>query len=54
MRIPGTPEYWEIWDIHLSEAITGQISPQEALDRTAKAWEAITDRLGRESQLKIY
>jgi multiple sugar transport system substrate-binding protein len=54
LRIPGTPEYWEIWDIRLSEAITGQISPQEALDRTAKDWDAITDRLGRESQLKIY
>jgi len=54
LRIPGTPEYWEILDVHLSEAVTGQSSPQESLDRTAKDWEGITHRLGLENQLKIY
>lgn len=54
LRIPGTPEMWEIWDIHLSEAVTGQVSPEEALNRTAEDWNAIIDRLGREELKKIY
>ncbi|MDI3525549.1 MAG: multiple sugar transport system substrate-binding protein [Candidatus Atribacteria bacterium] len=54
LRIPGTPEYWEVWDIHLSEAVVGQVSPEEALRRTKEDWNAITDRLGRENQKKIY
>ena len=32
----------------------GKITPQEALDRTAKEWDEITDRRGREDQLKQY
>lgn len=54
LRIPGTPEMWEVWDIHLSEAVTGQVTPEEALNRTAEDWNAIIDRLGREQLKKIY
>jgi multiple sugar transport system substrate-binding protein len=43
-----------VWDIHLSEAVVGQVSPEEALRRTKEDWNAITDRLGRENQKKIY
>ncbi|HSV30843.1 MAG TPA: extracellular solute-binding protein [Atribacteraceae bacterium] len=54
LRIPGTPEYWEVLDIYLSEAVTGLVSPEEALNRCAQAWNEITNRLGRERQLAIY
>jgi len=54
LRIPGTAEYWEIWDIHLSEAVTGQCTPKEALDRTFNDWNGITDKIGREEQKKLY
>jgi multiple sugar transport system substrate-binding protein len=54
LRIPGTFEYWTSLDIHLSEAATGQVSPEEAVQATAADFEAITDRLGREQQLEIY
>ncbi|MGQ9627401.1 MAG: ABC transporter substrate-binding protein [Anaerolineae bacterium] len=54
MRIPGTPEMHEIWDIHLSEAVTGQLSPQEALDLTYDDWNRIIDDYGRETLLKLY
>jgi multiple sugar transport system substrate-binding protein len=54
MRIPGTPEMQEIWDVHLSEAITGQITPQEALDLTYDDWNRIIDDYGREDLLKLY
>ena len=54
LRIPGTFEYWTALDIHLSEAATGQVTPEEALNATAADFEAITDRLGRDLQQQIY
>jgi multiple sugar transport system substrate-binding protein len=55
LRIPGTLEYIQnSLDVHLSEAMTGQKSAQEALDATADDWNKTTDGLGRDSQLKIY
>ena len=54
LRIPGTFEYWTSLDIHLSEAATGQITPEEAVQATAEDFDAITERLGREQQLEIY
>ena len=54
LRIPGTFEYWDILDKNLSAAMSGELGAQEALDNTAAAWEGVTDRLGRESQLEYY
>jgi multiple sugar transport system substrate-binding protein len=54
LRIPGTFEYWDILDKNLSAAMSGGISAKEALDNTAQTWEQITDRIGRDSQLKDY
>jgi multiple sugar transport system substrate-binding protein len=54
MRIPGTPEMHEVWDVHLSEAITGQLSPKEALDRTYEDWVRIIEDYGKEELLKLY
>ena len=34
--------------------MSGAKTPQQALDDTAAAWEQITDRLGRDKQLKAY
>ena len=54
LRIPGTFEYWDILDKNLSATMSGEMSAQEALDATAAAWEGVTDRLGRDSQLQYY
>jgi multiple sugar transport system substrate-binding protein len=54
MRIPGTPEMQEVWDVHLSEAITGQVSPKVALDRTYADWVRIVADLGKARLLKLY
>ncbi len=54
LRIPGTPEYWNILDIRLAEAMIDELTPQEALDRVADAWEEITDDIGRDYLLEIY
>ncbi len=54
LRIPGAFEYFAALDIGISKAVTGELDPQAALDEVAATWDAITDRLGRESQLKLY
>ncbi len=54
LRIEGTPEYWDIMDKNLSAAMSGEKTAKEALDDTAKVWEEITDRLGRDRILKQY
>jgi len=54
LRIRGALEYWVALDRNLSEAMIGRMTPKEALDRCAKDWNAITDRLGRKEQLKLY
>jgi len=54
LRINGTEEYWRALDQNLSETMIGRLKPKEALERTAKEWDEITDRRGREAQLKQY
>lgn len=54
LRITGTAEYQQTLDVEITRAIAGEISPQEALDNAAAAWNEITDRLGRENQLDQY
>jgi multiple sugar transport system substrate-binding protein len=54
IRIPGTTEMMTAWDIHLSEAITGQITAQQALDRTKADWVKIIDDQGKDQLLKLY
>jgi multiple sugar transport system substrate-binding protein len=54
IRIPGTTELMESWDIHLSEAVTGQVSAKEALDRTYKDWVRIINDQGKDKLLKLY
>ncbi len=54
LRIPGTFEYWDILDKNLSATMAGDMTAQEALDATAATWEEITDRLGRDEQMRLY
>jgi multiple sugar transport system substrate-binding protein len=54
LRIEGAPEYWDIMDKNLSAAMSGEKTAQQALDDTAKSWEEITNRIGRDKLLKQY
>jgi len=54
LRITGTAEYQQTLDVEITRAIAGEISAQEALDNAAAAWDEITDRLGRQTQLEQY
>ena len=54
LRITGAAEYFDALDTQLARAVAGEVSPQEALDEVAKQWDAITDRLGRDQQKRLY
>jgi multiple sugar transport system substrate-binding protein len=54
LRIRGTPDYWSVLDTQLAAALGGRNTARQALDDTAEAWQQITDRLGRNQQLKAY
>jgi len=54
LRIPGMQAYYDALDQHLSEALSGQLSPEEALNRCAEDWNRITYQLGKNRQLKYY
>ncbi len=52
--LPGSAEYAEALGKNLHLAVTGGITAQEAMKRTAAAWEATTDRRGREKQMRYW
>jgi len=54
LRIPGAPEYEDALEIAGQKAISGEMKPKDALDECYDAWIKITDRLGKEKQLKNY
>ncbi len=54
LRIPGAPAYWEAMDTRLAEAMTGQSTPQEALDSVARSWRNITEDQDPDLQLDLY
>jgi multiple sugar transport system substrate-binding protein len=54
LRIPGTFSYWRALDVHIGEALNGELSPEGALKAVAVDFEEITIRLGRERQKRSY
>lgn len=55
LRLPGAAEYLAALDEAAKKCLAdSSVPPATALAVAAKAWEAITDRLGRESQLQAY
>ena len=55
VRIPGVSDYFEgIYEVYLISILSGEKSPQEALDQVAKEWDALTERLDRDNQVDFY
>ena len=54
LRLPGYSQYQDALELATSKAMSGQATPQAALDEAAAEWNAITDRIGRENQLNLY
>jgi multiple sugar transport system substrate-binding protein len=52
--IPGAAQYADSLDLHVNKALTGQESPQDALNAVAKEWDEITDNLGRDKQIELW
>jgi multiple sugar transport system substrate-binding protein len=53
-RIPAVFEYYDIVEEHINSALSGQETPQAALDAAAKQWDELTDRVGRDKVQKLY
>jgi multiple sugar transport system substrate-binding protein len=49
--LPGDAEYLGALNANLWLAAAGKLSPSEAMNRTAREWELITDRMGRARQV---
>jgi multiple sugar transport system substrate-binding protein len=54
MRLPGYIQYQDALELAVSKALAKQVTPKEALDEAAASWNQITDKLGRETQRKLY
>lgn len=54
LMIPGGWEYMQILDQNIGLALINKISPEVALNNTAKEWDKLTDSYGREEQKKYY
>jgi multiple sugar transport system substrate-binding protein len=55
LRVPGASDYFEgIYEPYLISILSGENTAQEALDQVAKEWEALTERLDRDTQIEFY
>ncbi len=52
--LQGNREYFDALDVNLQEAFHGRIAPEEAMKRTARQWEKITDDIGRKRQIEAW
>jgi multiple sugar transport system substrate-binding protein len=52
--LQGNREYFDALDVALQEAYHGRISAEEAMKRTARQWERITDDIGRKRQIEAW
>ena len=53
-RIPGRERYLAALDAAVAASLSGELSPQEALDRAAEQWSDITEELGVDVQHDAY
>jgi multiple sugar transport system substrate-binding protein len=53
-RIPGIFQYYSVAEDELTKVFAGRLDAKTGADNIAKAWEAITDRLGRANQIALY
>jgi multiple sugar transport system substrate-binding protein len=54
LRIPGYRAYIDALQRQLDRILAGEITPETGLQEAARDWEALTDRLGRNSQRRHY
>lgn len=52
--LQGNREYFDALDVNLQEAFHGRITAEEAMKRTARQWDKITDDIGRKKQAEAW
>lgn len=52
--LQGNREYFDALDVNLQEAFHGRITPEDAMKRTARQWEKITEDIGRKKQIEAW
>ena len=52
INIPGVVEYVSALDTNLLSALAGNLTPAQAMKNTAKTWEDITNKKGRDKQIE--
>ena len=52
--LKGANQYIQALDINLQKALSGQLSPQKALDAVAASWNQTTNKVGRARQIKAW
>ncbi len=52
--LQGNREYFDALDVNLQEAFHDRTTPEEAMKRTARQWEKITDDIGRKRQIEVW
>ncbi len=53
-RIPGIFQYYSIAEDELQKTFAGKQTAQQGADNVAAAWDKLTDKLGRDDQVKYY
>jgi multiple sugar transport system substrate-binding protein len=53
-RIPGIFQYYSIAEDELQKVFAGKETAQQGADNVVAAWDKLTDKLGRENQVKYY
>jgi multiple sugar transport system substrate-binding protein len=54
LRIPKAGRYFEVLDNWMQQALSGSMTPQQALDKAAAEWKQITSEAGIEKQKEFY
>ncbi|MDA8194861.1 MAG: extracellular solute-binding protein [Thermaerobacter sp.] len=54
LSIPGAPQYLDLLDLFVNQALAGTLSPKAALDSAASEWDSLTQSLGVSSQTAAY
>jgi multiple sugar transport system substrate-binding protein len=52
--LPGDDEYIAVLNQQLWRAAKGELSAAVAMEKTAEAWNRITDRYGRDKQIRYW
>ena len=54
LRVPGAIQFTNALEDNVSKALSGELSPKNALDEVSKEWKKIIKKIGKDKIRKIY